>query len=575
MNPEAQINVFHQMIDDMKTATMLYVWDKAKEKGQIAAMNDKAKEIAQIISLTEITDTIANQRLYLEEETILSGRVQADARTILDGESLAYTLIQLKEEKDDFHYLTYFMQGKDAIFLLGPDGCFIELNEKALELLGQKSEVVKGLHYEHLLPLEEERAAIEMYFQKALTGEIQTFRATVKAYGQLKHIYVMAVPIIEDNKVVCLYGIIKEEIQYKDLFFDNENQYKTIVENSFDVIALVDPTGFYRLVSKSHEHILGYNPDRLVGRNYLDYIHPHDRRRIQEIFRTMRTTRKACDGLMYRKKRADGSYQLFEGRATPVIGLYGSIKSFVIVARDLTKIQEKEELRRKAEKMEVIGELAAGIAHEIRNPLTTVKGFLEITGQKLEPYQSIISEELKQIDDIVEELLLVARPRSLKAETVFLKDIIEESFKVIENEALMKSATLVLKGVETTKFECVRHQMKQVFINLLKNAVEALEDKGTIEVEISVENNELIAEIKDNGCGMHIDQVKKLGEPFYSIKGKGIGLGLMVCYKIIENHHGTIKINSHLDEGTVVTINLPMIDTQLSLFGGNPDDTAS
>ncbi|MNF98689.1 Sporulation kinase A [compost metagenome] len=182
--------------------------------------------------------------------------------------------------------------------------------------------------------------------------------------------------------------------------------------------------------------------------------------------------------------------------------------AFQIIVRDISERKKNEELLINSEKLYVAGQLAAGIAHEIRNPLTSLKGFLQLIS--------------------------------------------------LEAQASLHNTAIVIESVEEPLWVFgVENQIKQVFINVLKNAIEAMVDGGTITVASLLEGEYVVTRITDEGPGIPKEQMAKMGQPFYTTKDKGTGLGLMVTYKIIDNHQGRIHASSEIGLGTTFTISFP------------------
>lgn len=241
---------------------------------------------------------------------------------------------------------------------------------------------------------------------------------------------------------------------------------------------------------------------------------------------------------------------LFEG--TPAI-----LHAFV----DITKEKENEGLLIRSEKMNIAGELAASIAHELRNPLTSIKGFfhmLKNSGEEKELYYNIIEDELSRIELISSELLSLAKPHSENRKSHNIVQIIEEVKLLLTSETNMKNIELHLDYSNRELYICCEDtKIKQVFINLIKNAIDAMEGGGTIILQITEMKESVQIQVIDQGCGIPEDLIDKIGEPFYTTKEKGTGIGLMVCYQIIENYDGTIEMDSTEGIGTTFTITLP------------------
>ncbi|MFS0655601.1 ATP-binding protein [Bacillus sp. 179-C3.3 HS] len=219
-----------------------------------------------------------------------------------------------------------------------------------------------------------------------------------------------------------------------------------------------------------------------------------------------------------------------------------------------------------SEKLTIVSELAASVAHEVRNPLTVVRGFIQLlfsSDNAKEPstnkdYKNLVLSELDRAQDIITSYLDIAKQNYYQIESLNLSKLLEDCASLMTSYANFKSVTihqsiepdLYIQGDET--------KIKQVLINLIKNAIEAApEHEGKIELFASKENHKVCLYFVDNGVGMTESQMKKLGEPYYTLKNKGTGLGLTVTFSIIENHHGTIRFKSSLHSGTTVTVKFP------------------
>jgi signal transduction histidine kinase len=230
---------------------------------------------------------------------------------------------------------------------------------------------------------------------------------------------------------------------------------------------------------------------------------------------------------------------------------------------DITELRRTEELLKKSEKLSVLGELAAGIAHEIRNPLTTLKGFVQLQKEhvKLDPlYVDVMLSELDRINEIVSEFLILSKPQASSFKKLDLVKILFDTMQFMEPQATLNNIQFHNKSSKMIpEVNCEENQLKQVFINVIRNAIEAMPEGGVITVETQLINHkEVCIRFIDQGCGIPNDKIKKLGEPFYTTKEKGNGLGLMVSYKIIEGHKGRIIFKSEENKGTRVEIVLPI-----------------
>jgi signal transduction histidine kinase len=216
-----------------------------------------------------------------------------------------------------------------------------------------------------------------------------------------------------------------------------------------------------------------------------------------------------------------------------------------------------------------IEKLAAGIAHEIRNPLTTVSGFIQLLRPYLieigkDQYADIALEEINRANQIIYEFLNASKPLGDHQQSVSLNKLVKDTSLLYESEATLKNITLITHLAEMDVEIMANHkQLKQVLVNLLKNAVEALENRHedcnpVIQFGTSIENQRATIFVKDNGCGMNEGTLQNLFLPFHTTKENGTGVGLSVCKKIIQDHGGTILVNSRLGAGTTFKIEFPL-----------------
>ncbi|WLR54880.1 ATP-binding protein [Mesobacillus subterraneus] len=221
-------------------------------------------------------------------------------------------------------------------------------------------------------------------------------------------------------------------------------------------------------------------------------------------------------------------------------------------AIDITKEKEREKQVQQMEKLSVVGELAAGIAHEIRNPLTSLKGFAKIVkesvaDEKLIPYLDIMLDEMNRINQIVNEFMFIAKPQeNVNFQYANFTKLLRDCVHFMEPQANLKSLKIEFDDKKEIILDCDRNQMKQVLINLLQNSIEATGDNGHfISVTLEeVSGDSVMVTINDKGCGIPESRLERLFEPFYSTKEKGTGLGLLTCKRIIDLHQGTIDIES-------------------------------
>jgi signal transduction histidine kinase len=225
-------------------------------------------------------------------------------------------------------------------------------------------------------------------------------------------------------------------------------------------------------------------------------------------------------------------------------------------------ITKMESMMNDAEKLGILGELAAGIAHEVRNPLTTLKGFLQLMSSDLDDQKKsfidLMLAEVDRIEMITDEFMSVARPHAPINKEENVVSLLEQVVKLLEPQALLKNVQVLLStNQDIMPLYCGGNQLKQVFINIMKNAFDAMPSGGKLYIKARLESEIVVIQFIDEGTGMPEEVLAKLGEPFFTQKEGGHGLGIMMCKKIIETHNGKLKIQSKVGEGTIFTIVLP------------------
>lgn len=214
------------------------------------------------------------------------------------------------------------------------------------------------------------------------------------------------------------------------------------------------------------------------------------------------------------------------------------------------------------EKMQVLGEMAATIAHEIRNPLTVAKGFIQLLGSRSKDetnrrYSGIILDEIERTESVISEYLSYAKPQAEKSETIDVKARLYSIAASMEPFVASHGHGMTFSSEDHIYVRGEPRKFSQAIVNLIKNGVEAMEQSGTIRVSVRKAQDLAIIEISDTGVGMTKEQLQHIGNAFYSTKSKGTGLGLMVTFRILKAMNGDIKVSSEWRKGTTFTIRIP------------------
>lgn len=449
----------------------------------------------------------------------------------------------------------------DSLFILDRQGIVVDTLEETVT--GFTREEIVGRSYEDFLKNDQDKHIARTNFKLVLQGKVTCYHVTILTKQKKEKVLeIINFPLIQNNEIVGMYGLARDKsikTALKNKIKENEEKFRMIVENSYDIVSLVGLDNRYQYVAPSHEQVLGIPPSEVEGRLTSEFIYPDDLQKVNEYVHDLLNNKNSTYSVIeVRKKNISGQLRLLETRGVPIKDNKGVVTSILFICRDITAQREAEQVISKNAKLNVIGELAAGIAHEIRNPLTALKGFTQILAKDNPLYGNIMLDEIENVNSIVEELLLVAKPQAQQTEQVNCNQLIDKVITFLAPEAALRNIDITFKQSSISPIQCVKHSIKQVIINIIKNAIDSISNGGSIDIKTREQNEAIMILVSDNGNGMDQEKLERLGEPFYTTKEKGTGLGLMICFRIVEDHGGSLSFNSTIGEGTTVTISLPI-----------------
>ncbi|KOR75797.1 ATP-binding protein [Paenibacillus solani] len=358
--------------------------------------------------------------------------------------------------------------------------------------------------------------------------------------------------------------------QLKQMVEENQSvkEYlESVINQTADAIHTTDTHQRVISVNKAFEQLYGWKAHEVIGQK-LAFVPPEkeelEKERIRSLLAGERLSPVETD-----RFRKDGSRIEVSITTSLVRDEDGKVTSMISVSRDVTERNRIEELLRRSEKLNTVGQLAAGVAHEIRNPLTTLRGFLQLqqqTRQVKPDHLDLMLSELDRINLIVSEFLILAKPQAIHFQERDVRIIMGDVISFLDSQAHLHGIEFQLNfALESTYVHCEENQLKQVFINLLKNAIEAMPEGGNVWIELTRPTGDVVRiDIRDEGEGIPKDLMPHLGEPFITSKETGTGLGLMVSQRIIQGHRGTMEIESEEGIGTKVSIVLPVVQKNTS-----------
>jgi two-component system sporulation sensor kinase B len=230
----------------------------------------------------------------------------------------------------------------------------------------------------------------------------------------------------------------------------------------------------------------------------------------------------------------------------------------------IKKIKSNLEKLQREEMLKAISEMAATVAHEVRNPMMVVRGFIQLlqeessTPEKKRSYIKIAIQELDRAQDIIDDYLTLAKSNKPTLTRIHVKTLIRDVIDIMSSYALLRDVTFIEQLDGKLYIQGDPAKLKQVLVNLMKNGIEAKPKDGKLNIRATSADSHVHIDIVDKGIGMSDEELQQIGSPFYSTKEGGTGLGLMVCYRIIESHQGSIKVVSEKGKGTCFSIAIPL-----------------
>ena len=334
-----------------------------------------------------------------------------------------------------------------------------------------------------------------------------------------------------------------------------------LVENMPIGLVATDTKGTIAYFNQTAEAVLSLSARESMGRKIEEVLPPP----FHDIVHQLETGNDIMDMEIVCPVPGRGSVPL-EVIATRQVGDEGPYMGYVILFRDLTQIKKLKKEIARSQRLASIGRMAAGVAHEIRNPLSSIKGFATYFGERYKDVPEdrktadIMVQEVERLNRVITQLLEFARPASIQKKPSSVRDVIQHSLKMVERQTREKGITIE-KNISPEKDETFMDpdRIGQALLNLYLNAIEAMEEGGILSVTVRSYNDPqgIIIEIADNGAGIKKEDLSHIFDPYFTTKQSGTGLGLAIVHSIVESHGGTVRVESRPGEGTKVVIILP------------------
>ena len=360
---------------------------------------------------------------------------------------------------------------------------------------------------------------------------------------------------------------------------------RRLVESFPDLVIALDREGRYTFVSPRSKELLGFSPEELIGSLFVELIEPHSRKELQTFLDTIISGQCSNGSVEYLVRRNDGETRLFRATASPLVDLSGRIAGVIAAARDTTDSKRMEQQLIQNERLAAMGQMIAGVAHELNNPLTAVLGVTELLRDSTRDDSArrqleIAHRQARRAAQIVQSLLTFSRPPQPRKMCLNMSELIQRSIQLHEHS--LRSNGIAVDFSAPPDLPLIlgdASQLTQVFLNLIANAEQAIRevrDHGTIRIRVSRAADRVVATFQDDGAGIGRDILPKIFDPFFTTKrpGRGTGLGLSICLAILREHNGEIEAQPLPQGGSLFTTWLP-IARGTALFLAEPKEGAA
>jgi PAS domain S-box-containing protein len=487
--------------------------------------------------------------------------------------------------KNEARFTELFESLQEGIYIAAPDDRLIDANPALARMLGYDSkEELLSHSFADLLPDEAQRRALrdEVDNQTMVRGrEITLTRKDGKPLVCLN-----TAGAVRDTtgRVVRYHGALMDITERREMerrLYQQQEFARRLIDSFPDLIFVVDSGGNYTFVSPRVEDILGYETEEMQTKEFGGRTHMEDRPALLALFAEIVGGRQTFASLEVRVRSKQGEWRRLRCHFSPLFNETGKIDGVVISARDVTELKRLEEQLIQAEKLAAMGQMLAGVAHELNNPLTAILGVTELlrdsegvqenTKRQLE----LTHRQARRAARIVQNLLEFSRPAAPQKKAVDVNTLIERTLQ-LQDHSLRRNNVNVDFQPQSDLPAVIgdANQLIQVFLNLISNAEHAIREvreNGRIQIRIGRIGGHISVTVQDDGVGVAQEALPKLFDPFYTTKrpGGGTGLGLSICMSIVREHGGSIDVETLPAGGSAFTVYLPVAPGELS--AGPPD----
>ncbi|MBT2679332.1 PAS domain S-box protein [Bacillus sp. ISL-35] len=493
------------------------------------------------------------------------GNIQFVLATGVDITDTVLSFKELEKSREKYKALVSSMQ--DIVITIDTSFKITSVHGKWIKSNGFNSEVFEGKSVHDLF----NDSRIQQEVQRALSGKSAEIEWDIEINGKSHYFHSVLSPIILNNNVIKeVVGVTRDITEKKNL----EEHHKRIYEALTSGMILQDTTGKIVYANKNASEILGYSEQVLVNMTSLNVEWDAEngsgdpfKGEEHPAMKTLETGEEFSniEMFVFNPRKDEKRWILVDTRAIYEAGSSNKIEYVLSTFHDITEKKEMDQIMQQSQKLALIGRLASGVVHEIRNPLTSIMGLLKFVeeGQdqnKIFDYLPVMKMELEQINRFTNEFIELSYSNEYNWTVADIDSIIRYSVNSLQSEIADHNIKTLIENNcnKNLLVKCIEPHLKLLFINLFKNSIEAMPYGGSLTAKMECMEDKVLVSVIDTGKGISPERLKHLCEPYYSTKEKGTGLGLMRSLKVVHDHNGKIDFSSEEGKGTVVTIELPL-----------------
>jgi two-component system sensor kinase FixL len=483
--------------------------------------------------------------------------------TVLGLWVTALLVVRFKRTGHDAAHLAALVQSSDdAIIGETLDGIITSWNPGATRVFGHSAAEARGRSVTMLVPADR---AIEVtnILERIRRGERVDHFETVRVRRDDQRIEVsLSVSPVKDatGRVIGASVIARDVSEERR----NEARVRSMLDAAVDSIVVIDTRGVIQLVNPAVERMFGYTAEELLGRNVAALMPSPSREQHDDFLaRYLETGERRVIGV---GREVEGRRK--DGSAVPLALSVSEMKvggehTFLGILHDLTELKRSEARLREQSELARLGQMAAVVAHEVRNPLAGIRGALDVIRRRMPADsrdQAVLADvvsRLESLNQFVKDLLVFSRPERAVVSRQPLAPLLQQLIALLKNDPEWVALAVDIDGPDAV-LNVDAHLIEQALLNLLVNAAQAMKGTGTIRVRTRSDAGQCHISITDSGPGLAADLIGKIFEPFFTTKHRGTGLGLPVVKRTIEQHGGQIAVHSSPGLGTTVVVSLPL-----------------